>query len=154
MSIKSSINDSYRNDLDGLRALAVVAVVINHFNKNILESGYLGVDIFFVISGYVITSSLDNKKFEGFMLFVSSFYKRRIKRLLPALIFYVFPVSLLIWLLDPSAKASLLTGISSIFGVSKFLFIFLLLKLIFKEKKLKKNFLIDCLTNEKIFILM
>ncbi len=118
MSIKSNINNSYRNDLDGLRALAVVAVVINHFNKNILESGYLGVDIFFVISGYVITSSLDNKKFEGFILFISSFYQRRIKRLLPALIFYVFPVTLLIWLLDPSAKESLLTGISSIFGVS------------------------------------
>ena len=45
-------------EIDGLRAIAVIAVIINHFNKEILPSGYLGVDIFFVISGYVITSSL------------------------------------------------------------------------------------------------
>tara|TARA_B100000989_G_scaffold200617_1_gene151699 strand:+ start:627 stop:827 length:201 start_codon:yes stop_codon:yes gene_type:complete len=52
----------YRPEIDGLRAIAVIAVIINHFNKEILPSGYLGVDIFFVISGYVITSSLSNKK--------------------------------------------------------------------------------------------
>jgi peptidoglycan/LPS O-acetylase OafA/YrhL len=49
---------NYRPEIDGLRALAVVAVIINHFNRSILPSGYLGVDIFFVISGYVITASL------------------------------------------------------------------------------------------------
>ena len=48
----------YRPEIDGLRAFAVIAVIINHFNKDILPGGYLGVDIFFVISGYVITSSL------------------------------------------------------------------------------------------------
>ena len=48
----------YRPEIDGLRAFAVIAVIINHFNKDLLPSGYLGVDIFFVISGYVITSSL------------------------------------------------------------------------------------------------
>ena len=58
MNNKPVIKERYRSELDGLRALAVVAVIINHFNKNILESGYLGVDIFFVISGYVITSSI------------------------------------------------------------------------------------------------
>ena len=52
---------SYRSEIDGLKALAVVAVIINHFNKEILPSGYLGVDIFFVISGFVITSSLANR---------------------------------------------------------------------------------------------
>ena len=46
---------SYQPEIDGLRALAVLAVIINHFNEYILPSGYLGVDIFFVISGYVIT---------------------------------------------------------------------------------------------------
>ena len=56
----------YRPEIDGLRAFAVVAVIINHFNKDILPSGFLGVDIFFIISGYLITSSLSatkNKKF-------------------------------------------------------------------------------------------
>ena len=108
----------YRDELDGLRAFAVIAVIINHFNKNILESGYLGVDIFFVISGYVITSSLINKRFDKFKNFISSFYIRRIKRLLPALMFYVLPISLLIWILDPAAKESLRTGITSMFGIS------------------------------------
>ena len=48
-------NKKYRPEIDGLRAFAVIAVIINHFDKDILPSGYLGVDIFFVISGYVIT---------------------------------------------------------------------------------------------------
>ena len=115
---KKSEKDIYRDELDGLRAFAVIAVIINHFNKNILESGYLGVDIFFVISGYVITSSLINKRFDKFKIFISSFYIRRIKRLLPALMFYVLPISLLIWILDPAAKESLRTGITSMFGIS------------------------------------
>src|SRR5262245_47806550 len=48
----------YRPDVDGLRALAVVAVIVNHFSNALLPGGYLGVDIFFVISGFVITASL------------------------------------------------------------------------------------------------
>jgi len=53
-----AIKAGYRPKIDGLRAFAVLAVIVNHLNKKILPSGYLGVDIFFVISGYVITSSL------------------------------------------------------------------------------------------------
>ena len=53
-----SLKSRYRPEIDGLRAFAVVAVIVNHFNKEILPNGYLGVDIFFVISGFVITSSL------------------------------------------------------------------------------------------------
>ena len=59
----------YRNDIDGLRAIAIIAIIINHINSNFLPSGYLGVDIFFVISGYLITISLnknDNKQFKTF----------------------------------------------------------------------------------------
>ena len=51
---KSAIE--YRPDVDGLRALAVSAVIAHHFRDNLLPGGYLGVDIFFVISGYVITT--------------------------------------------------------------------------------------------------
>ena len=50
----NNLNTKYRSEIDGLRAFAVLAVIINHFNEKILPSGYLGVDIFFVISGYVI----------------------------------------------------------------------------------------------------
>ena len=57
---------NYRAEIDGFRAFAVLSVIINHFNKNFLQSGYLGVDIFFVISGFVITSSLAGRKSSNF----------------------------------------------------------------------------------------
>ena len=79
----------YRPEIDGLRAFAVAAVIINHFNKDILPGGYLGVDIFFVISGYVITSSLLGRPSKDFKDFISGFYERRIKRLVPALSLFV-----------------------------------------------------------------
>ena len=57
--MKSNTNSlGYKPEIDGIRAFAILSVIANHFNKDILPSGYLGVDIFFVISGYVITSSL------------------------------------------------------------------------------------------------
>ena len=59
IDIKNKLSEQrhYRPEIDGLRAFAVVTVIINHFNKALLPNGYLGVDIFFVISGFVITSS-------------------------------------------------------------------------------------------------
>ena len=77
-----TLSNKYRPEIDGLRAFAVVAVIINHFNKDLLPSGYLGVDIFFVISGYVITSSLAGRESKNFLDFLTSFYERRIKRLM------------------------------------------------------------------------
>jgi len=108
----------YRPEIDGLRAFAVAAVIINHFRKSILPSGYLGVDIFFVISGYVITLSLLNQQPRIFGHFIASFYARRIRRLLPALIAFVIISSLLICLVNPNPTESLRTGAASIFGVS------------------------------------
>ena len=93
---KSYLKTRYRPEIDGLRAFAVVAVIINHFNKEILPSGYLGVDIFFVISGFVITSSLYQRPSKNFKDFISGFYERRIKRLIPALsIFVIFSLLIL-----------------------------------------------------------
>jgi peptidoglycan/LPS O-acetylase OafA/YrhL len=75
----------YRADIDGIRALAIIPVVIYHFFPTYLTGGFSGVDIFFVISGYLITfiilDEMNNDKF-SFL----EFYKRRIKRLFPALI--------------------------------------------------------------------
>ena len=99
MNNQLTIKLNYKPEIDGLRALAVIAVIINHFNKDILPSGYLGVDIFFVISGYVITSSLSVRKSKNFWEFLGGFYERRIKRLVPALIFFVLPTSILIYFL-------------------------------------------------------
>jgi peptidoglycan/LPS O-acetylase OafA/YrhL len=108
----------YRPEIDGLRALAVIAVIINHFNKNILPSGYLGVDIFFVISGFVITSSLAGHPSENFADFVLGFYTRRIKRLVPALVLFVTITSLLTVLLIPNPGLMLKLGRSALFGLS------------------------------------
>jgi peptidoglycan/LPS O-acetylase OafA/YrhL len=108
----------YRPEIDGLRAVAVISVIINHFHSDFLPSGYLGVDIFFVISGYVITASLYERSDRNFSEFFLGFYARRIKRLIPALILCVLITSLLICLFNKNPNASLETGIASLFGIS------------------------------------
>ena len=114
----ASKTSHYRPEIDGLRAFAVVAVIINHFNKDILPGGYLGVDIFFVISGYVITSSLFGRPSKDFKDFISGFYERRIKRLVPALSVFVLITSIAICLFNPTPGLSLQTGLTSLFGLS------------------------------------
>ena len=113
-----SIQSRYRPEIDGLRAFAVVAVIINHFNKEILPNGYLGVDIFFVISGFVITSSLYQRPSKDFKDFIIGFYERRIKRLVPALSMFVLITSITICLFNPRPGLSLQTGLTSLFGLS------------------------------------
>ncbi len=115
-----TVRHRYRPEIDGLRAFAVLAVIINHINKDILPGGYLGVDIFFVISGYVITSSLEGRKTKNFTEFIVSFYVRRIKRIFPALIFFVVTTSVLICFFCPEPQKIIFTGISSLFGFSNF----------------------------------
>ena len=122
MSIESknkiSTKSRYRPEIDGLRAFAVVSVILNHFNKDILPGGYLGVDIFFVISGFVITSSLYQRPSKNFKDFIKGFYERRIKRLVPALSVFVLITSIAICLFNPNPLLSLNTGITSLFGLS------------------------------------
>ncbi|OPH36221.1 acyltransferase [Moraxella lacunata] len=76
----------YRPDIDGLRALAVLSVVAFHINENWLSGGFLGVDIFFVISGFLITSIIYREINEGKFSF-QNFYIRRIRRILPVFFF-------------------------------------------------------------------
>jgi len=109
---------NYRQEIDGLRALAVLAVIANHFEKDYLPSGHLGVDIFFVISGYVITSSLYASPGHSLCDSLTNFYVKRIKRLVPALILCVTLASVLICLFNPNPGSSLKTGIFSLFGLS------------------------------------
>ncbi|MCW8905851.1 MAG: acyltransferase [Sedimenticola sp.] len=109
---------NYRPEIDGLRAFAVVAVICNHLSENILPSGYLGVDVFFVISGYVITASLIERDCKGLWDYITSFYARRIKRLIPALVLFVLITSVFICLVNPSPFLALWTGLSSLFGLS------------------------------------
>jgi peptidoglycan/LPS O-acetylase OafA/YrhL len=113
-----SKSSSYRPEIDGLRAIAVTAVIVNHINGSYLPGGFLGVDIFFVISGYVITASLFRHRFESFADFIGNFYLRRLKRLLPALVIFVGILSILICLVNPSPGLSLQTGLASLVGIS------------------------------------
>ena len=111
-------NSKYRRDIEGLRAFAVLAVIINHFSRTTLPSGYLGVDIFFVISGFVISSSLVDYRQDSLYEFLSTFYARRIRRLIPALLFCLTVSSLLVALLLTDTDLSLRTAAASVFGVS------------------------------------
>ena len=74
-------NFTYKENIQFLRALSVLLVFLYHLNFEIFNKGYLGVDIFFLISGFVITSSLINRELDEFKDFIISFYQRRIKTL-------------------------------------------------------------------------
>ena len=76
---------SYRPEIDGLRAIAVIAVMVYHINPQWLPGGFLGVDIFFVLSGYLITSIIWHEKERSGTFSYRNFYTRRIKRLMPPL---------------------------------------------------------------------
>ena len=73
----------YRPDLDGIRALAVLSVIVFHIDPQWLPGGFLGVDMFFVLSGYLITTIISREIHDGSFSFLE-FYKRRAKRILPA----------------------------------------------------------------------
>jgi peptidoglycan/LPS O-acetylase OafA/YrhL len=78
------VRRDYREDIDWLRAIAVLAVVAFHFEAPAVYGGFVGVDIFFVISGYLITGIIQSEIQSGTFSF-AQFYERRIRRLLPAL---------------------------------------------------------------------
>ncbi|TFH20642.1 MAG: acyltransferase [Acidimicrobiales bacterium] len=75
----------YLPGLDGMRALAVVAVMVYHANSDWLPGGFLGVEVFFVISGYLITLLLISERERTYQISLGQFWKRRARRLLPAL---------------------------------------------------------------------
>jgi len=77
-------NKSYQPEIQGLRAVAVLAVMIFHVWPNVLSGGYVGVDVFFVISGYLITGILLRDARKSGRISLTNFYGRRIRRLLPA----------------------------------------------------------------------
>lgn len=82
----------YRPEIDGLRAIAVISVIIYHLNENWLPGGFLGVDIFFVISGFLITGIIITEIQQNSFSF-KQFYTRRIKRIYPAFITVIALVS-------------------------------------------------------------
>src|SRR3546814_12929100 len=76
----------YRREIDGLRAIAVVPVIFFHAGFSAFSGGFVGVDVFFVISGYLITSLILREREQG-RFSLLTFYERRARRILPALFF-------------------------------------------------------------------
>lgn len=82
-------SSGYRPDIDGLRAVAVLSVIVFHIDRAWLPGGFVGVDIFFVISGYLISLNILNEMRDG-RFSLLEFYRRRVKRIAPAMLVVVF----------------------------------------------------------------
>lgn len=91
----------YMPGLDGLRAIAVIGIIIYHLNKQWLTGGFLGVDTFFVISGYLITSLLLFEYESTGIINLKQFWLRRVKRLIPAMSVLVMVVTVATLILKP-----------------------------------------------------
>jgi peptidoglycan/LPS O-acetylase OafA/YrhL len=107
----------YRSEIDGLRALAVIPVILFHAGFELFDGGFVGVDIFFVISGYLITTILI-EDIENNKLSLANFYERRARRIFPALFFVMFVTILLFTTFLPPTE--LRDFFQSIFAVSLF----------------------------------
>ncbi len=113
---------AYRPDIDGLRAIAVVMVLLEHLHLPV-SGGYVGVDVFFVISGYliggIILAGLRKGSFS-----LTEFYERRIRRILPAFLVMLLTSSLLaaVYFTPPELKAFAISLVAALFSVSNFLF--------------------------------
>src|SRR5580704_17097319 len=113
----------YRADIDGLRAVAVLLVVACHIGIYRFRGGYVGVDVFFVISGYLISSVIFAEiAASRFSLF--SFYERRVRRIVPALVVMLFATSLLAYryLLPVELEDYAKSLVAAIFSKSNFYF--------------------------------
>lgn len=111
----------YIEPIDGLRAISVLSVVSYHLDETLLPGGFTGVDVFFVISGFVVTKSIFSRREESFARFLTSFYRRRALRIAPALVLFLMVTGVLSTLFVPSAflsRTNDVTGIAAFFGVS------------------------------------
>ena len=120
---------SYRPEIDGLRAIAVVAVIFYHAQITILghkpfQGGFIGVDIFFVISGYLITSIIYKELITAGSFSFKYFYERRIRRILPIYLFVGFITILLCFIILPHKlfNFNFSSFVSSLFFVSNYFF--------------------------------
>ena len=114
-------SQEYLPYIDGLRALAVLAVIAYHLNHQWLPGGFSGVDVFFVISGFVVSASMDRQGTASLLSFAIRFYSRRIRRIVPALMVCLLFFSLLSALFIPSSWLSDTnnqTGFYAFFGLS------------------------------------
>ncbi len=113
----------YVPHIDGLRAVAVLSVIAYHLNNHWLPGGFTGVDVFFVISGFVVSGSVGGLERMSVLRFLAYFYSRRLFRIAPALLVCLMITSLAFVLLVPSAWLSMTaqkTGQAAFYGFSNF----------------------------------
>lgn len=113
----------YRADIDGLRAIAVVSVLIFHSGIAYLPGGFVGVDIFFVISGFLISRIIISEGQAGVFTF-SSFYERRIRRIFPALLLVLSVTLVFFWIIGLPSQAdnTAQAAITAVLSVSNIFF--------------------------------
>lgn len=115
----------YKPHIDGIRAIAVAFVILFHLNSDFFSFGYVGVDIFFIISGYVISQSLYKNHIKNKKINFIKFYSKRLKRLYPSLIFVVSTTLILYSLLTllNNFNFYIKSGLTAIFGLSNIFFL-------------------------------
>lgn len=121
---RPSTQTQYFPYIDGLRALAVLSVLVYHVDESWLPGGFVGVDVFFVISGFVVSASVASFKGQGLLGFFAYFYARRIRRIFPALIVCLLATALVSALFIPASWLSMVnekTGLYAFFGLSNFI---------------------------------
>ena len=119
----ASRRSSYRPDVDGLRAIAVLSVILYHFDKALLPGGFVGVDVFFVISGFLITRNIAQDVERG-TFSVLEFYRRRVKRIAPAMLIVVAVTLLLsqLLLLPEDARSAAKSAVASVASLANVYF--------------------------------
>mgnify|MGYP000622111319 CR=1 FL=1 len=120
MSFNNTFSKHHIDSIVAFRAIAVIAVLIFHLEQSILPGGFLGVDLFFVISGFVVTKSI----IEARSFNLIEFYKRRFFRLMPSASFIVL-ITMIIWLINFEALVDLnfkLSAMSSLLGFANITF--------------------------------
>lgn len=113
----------YLHDVDFLRSIAVIAVIGYHFELGLIESGYLGVDLFFVISGFLIAKIYLEKYFFN-LSDISQFFKSRFLRIYPALIFCILISTLFLSFLKRYSSDEFKESLSALYGISNFYYFF------------------------------
>ncbi|MEY3704959.1 MAG: hypothetical protein RLY29_331, partial [Actinomycetota bacterium] len=111
----STSNSRYIHSVDGLRAVAVLAVLLYHLGLDWIPGGFLGVDLFFVISGYVITGLILDSIERSGGLDLRAFYLSRIRRLVPALVAMVVFTTLFIGVYAPDTVRRFLADLPYVF---------------------------------------
>lgn len=124
----NSQQEFYRPDLQGMRAIAILIVIIEHARLSIVKGGFIGVDVFFVLSGYLITGLLFREFKNDQSINFSSFYAQRLKRLLPALLVMVIISSIagLLMLSGIEARAQIASAPFAVTWTSNLYFSFVM----------------------------